>query len=217
MNIIDSLSDDYAFVDGNRSFVFVQAGTQSMMNVASVLKRQVNSKEAFASGGAYSQLDTIFVIPSTLCDLFSPEVGDLISDGITTWVVTAAEASELTSVVRCWCKAPVLNQQLTETLTIEKVTWSKDSEGAQAPQWNAILTMLGKIHESSATIEILDAGMRRTVTRTHQIYVLDATGIKPGMRINETYNVVKVTGRDDLGSLSVIDAVDATTPVADKS
>lgn len=238
----ENIVDDLDYVDGLETVIVRQAGTTAKQVVLNALRRQVSAKEAEASNGVYTQHDVKWELPTRKRDtgVFTPEAGDLIvseqvvnpnikeeilddfSNGSIAWTVNAVDLSTLKTRWRCWSKRLNLDDDNKETLIIEKATYKRDGTGALKPTWASFLTALDG-HVQEVLSDLVVRHERREVKITHQVFVKDPDGtddlstIQAGMRVkradNSYLNIVRVTHKDDIMKLTMLDTVATRSPV----
>lgn len=209
----EDIEDDLDDVDGIEDVFLTYVGTNVEVEVKA-LRHQISAREAAASGGAYTVADTMFNVKAKALDA-PPGIGSLIStdDRAETWTVFGVDRAAARTRYRILCKrAPALSTDApdTEYVTLEKVTYIKDADGAKYPTWSTLASqVLARVSEIEA-VSVVDSERKRLKV-SHQVFVdADyATTVTAGQRIRrgsgELLLVRRVTGKSTLGGQVVLE------------
>ena len=115
----------------------------------------VTSREAFASGGAYTSSDVVFFLPvdetivSTVTT--SPKAGDLLEDAAEeTHTVLEARLEDFGSSWICISRNMAIVHNLRDTVEWMRCTNSQDRAGGRKPTWERRQTLKGRLQETAA-------------------------------------------------------------------
>jgi hypothetical protein len=188
-----TIDDDLDYLDGLETVSVVQPGGGAPVVDVIALRRRVAGQEAEASGGAYTQHDVRFHL-ATRTMTEEPQVGATITDGgAVSWRVLRVDANPLATAWRCWCRRVGLNDELDQTITIQRARWAIGGLGVPAAVWTDELTgVAARIQPQREVIEI--QRQARLARVTHKVFVAAAIEIDENHRIVHGADVNDVVG-----------------------
>lgn len=211
------LANDLLYTDGLEEVRVYFAGTDRSRVIPHALRAAVSVREAAASGGAYTTQDTKFSLMLSEFDSDPLEVGGIIEacDKTELWSVYGVDKARYAGQVRAWCKRGVVLGSLTDNLRIQAPRFTKSDDLVEKVAWTDVLTLQGKIQEVSS--ELVVEEQRRRVKVTHRIFVPARDTLHGGQRVldanGSVYHILRVTGKDMLGDLVVLDCELARRPL----
>ncbi len=216
--MLANINDDLKYADGLEDIRFHFAGLSEVRQVPSALQRAVSVREAVASGGAYTTEDVQYLMLASAFDATPPGVGGLIErlDRSEAWSVFGLDRIVHRTKYRAWCKRAVTLADLTDMLRIQSPSYGRDSDLVATLTWSDIAggPLRGLIQEIDQSLTVEQD--RRLVVVTHRIYCAAPRTVQAGHRVLDSdsmaYNILRVTGRDVLGSLVVFDCELARVP-----
>lgn len=215
---LPNIHDDLKNAVGLEEYQFYKLGSSyERVRSRNVHVRQISAREAAASGGAYTSLDTVMRVPVSEFGRFGPEVGGLVEsiDRSEVWyIINTVEAVKRTRWM-LFLRGSVGLNSLTERLMIEAPDGALDEDMSPTNGW--------KVIEASVPAFVQETGMtmatgpdRRRIKVDFKVYLKSTKKVLPGMRLlreNGDYlHVVGVSGQGVLGSLLVVDAVRPAGP-----
>lgn len=209
-------SRDFALVYDNLeavTYLSATRGSGDVDYVPAAKRRPLRKAELAASGGAYTSLDRVWLIPSTsfLPD-FQPKPADVVTDaGGATWTVLDVEAGKESYGGPTWkltTRNPIIAYQLQDLVDVQQSGLSLDAAGVAVRAWppagGTVLAAAAPCRVQPLSQEVKDErGLRggethysihlarqlnivnvREVRVLWQGVVLDATEYKDGNRID---------------------------------
>jgi hypothetical protein len=216
MNFFLDLDNDFFGFDNIECVELIRPGTTAPVEVQA-LRRQVSVREAAASDGAYITSDVQFEIPRSKVCRTPPGVGSLIvSDSGEYFTIYQADKATLKSRYRCWCHAPVIQEELDDIVSLEECTHLRDETDAPYESWTPVETNIrGKVYTDYIKSEV--ANDQRQRAPKIMIYLDTTVQIEPTWRVRDSggnyYNISKVM-RPTLGRLIALEATSARTPAS---
>lgn len=194
MDLHDIIADDFATIVDHLRNVIIGG-----VNYRKCLRRSVTVKEAAASAGKYLTSDTVFHLDSAEY-ITQPKIGGEITDIEGDWTIIAVDRQTLLNRWKCTCRLLWIDP--TQTVTIQKATYTKGTTGAIEPTWTVVdENVVAKIQIESASVETDNAN--RTSMQLATVYFAASQDLGPAYRIiGSSGEVLKVLSWE---GFSVID------------
>ena len=176
-------------------------------SITAALRREVTTREAIASNGKYTTADTRFHFPISSVDA-SPKLGDTIEDADDEYyTILEVQRATISRRFKCVCRNLAVVNGLDSIVTIEKVTYSKGTQGARERAWATWRKVKARIQPIAAATEKA-AGMQRTMERYAIVCAVDAA-IDNSYRFKgpdgTLYQFESFTGSEELGGLQTVE------------
>jgi head-tail adaptor len=179
--------------------------------VPQALRRRVGQREAQTSNGRYTRADVKWHLPLATLPA-APQVGDAIVDSHgTAWTILQVDQDATAGRWRCWCRRLALAPGLTDRVTLQRATWTKDAQGAATASWSDVQTQL------AARIQPLRGGVemehdRRLNRASHRVFLASAVPLDEHHRLlhphrGQVYYLVRWEGTERLDALLAVDVV----------
>lgn len=140
MDLSSSFSTDYLVWDGVQVVTHTAGrlgggGTETAVSLAK--RRALTYKELAASGGAYTGLDRVWLIPAAVLSAgFTIRPGDAITDASSVaWTVLEATLGKFGQTWKLTCRDLVLVNALTYLIDIERAQLLQDAAGGTVRRW----------------------------------------------------------------------------------
>lgn len=200
-----------------------RAATGQQTPVAVAKKRPLKARELAASGGVYTALDRLWLLPNALIPAgYSPKPADVLTDSAgTRWTVLEAENTRNGSTWRLTCRDLVLALDLRDKIDVERAALSQDAAGAvvklfpsgPAPNGGKLLFAAVPARVQLLTDEIKDERGIRGFSGTHAIIVgQELTGVTNEDRVALTvagkttyYDIVGYHNATRIDELPILD------------
>lgn len=201
-------TNDLQYVDALESVSLLQPASETPTLITGALRRKATTREAEASGGATTQSDVHWHLPtSQLPD--PPQLGATITDSQNnTWTVLATSPTNQGANWRCQSRNLAITENLQHQITIQQAHWTQDAAGTPIPIWTTTLSDIpARIQPVEQQIEVTNS--RRTARLTHKIYLAAQLLLDDNHRIlheNTIYNLLGYHRPDRIDQLFVIDA-----------
>lgn len=207
MTLAAAIMDDWVVLDGTAAVTLTPSGSGSADAIAHALPRQITTKEAAESNGAYVVGDLVWSLPAEEVAV-APKPRDTITeaDG-TIWTIVAVDRATLRTRYRCWCKRYRLEDLLDTTVDIEIGTAVPGVRGQVTFAYAAVYSSLAaRIQPISMDAEA--EAERRILAPSHKIYLGSAVTVDARHRVKHGttyYRIVSVKGQESLNGLTVLE------------
>jgi len=203
-------SDDFADVaDLMQSVTLVRPGTSDAQSLSRAIRMAVRASEARASGGRYTEDDTVWHLDAAELD-GTPSPGDVIVEADSRWTILAVRRTA-TGRWRCVCRNLAIAHGLDQYVDIEVAIYAKDASGAETATWRPWRTGVpARIQPTRSTVA--DEHQRQSLRGESKIYVAERLRLDHSHRIKAPdgtiYLVVGCQKADRIDALMEIDVVE---------
>lgn len=187
--------------------------TRKRITLENCTRGDVTSREAFASGGAYTSSDVVFFLPvdetivSTVTT--SPKAGDLLEDAdANVHTILEARLEDFGSNWVCPSRNMAIVHNLRDVVEWLVCTNKQDRAGGRKPTWERKQTVKGRLQETAA-VAGEDLG-QLDVQQTWDVFLEEELdlGIDDLLRIGgEDYEVTGWRNRERIDELMVVTVV----------